>query len=288
MRTGSAAATLCTLALLAGAAHAEQAVRTWGPHSDRDRRAVHALELLEAALEVSVAGYGPYRLEISVPGMARRRALVELQAGKLVNVLAAPTRTEWEETLIPVRIPLRKGLLSYRLLLVDRAQLDLFSGIASVEELKRLRAGLRSGWSTTAAMEALGFTVVVGASYEGLFRMLMSERFDYFPRGINEIFPELDSRRGEFPDMVIEPTLALHLPLPQYFFVTPGEPALARRLEAGLRALIENGAFDALFQRHYADAIAMAGLAGRRVLRVRNPHLSPQTPDPDGPLWFRP
>ncbi len=46
-------------------------------------------------------------------------------------------------------------------------------------------------------------------------------KMDYFPRGVNEIFPEFYERSQNFPDMVIEPSMALYLPLPTYIFVSP-------------------------------------------------------------------
>ena len=41
----------------------------------------------------------------------------------------------------------------------------------------------------------------------------------------------------KYPDMYIETGLALHVPLPVYFFVTPTKPKLAERIELGLRQI---------------------------------------------------
>ncbi len=41
--------------------------------------------------------------------------------------------------------------------------------------------------------------------------MLNHQRFDYSPRGINEIYPEFEKRESKFPNMIIEQ---------QFFFIS--------------------------------------------------------------------
>ena len=89
------------------------------------------------------------------------------------------------------------------------------------------RIGLGSQWSTTKILRAAGFNVVAGSSYDGLFWMLDHDRFDVFPRGVNEIFQEIEARRDSLPNLMIEPSLALYVPTPYYFFVSPQTPRLS-------------------------------------------------------------
>jgi hypothetical protein len=41
--------------------------------------------------------------------------------------------------------------------------------------------------------------------------------------------------------VVIEPSLAIYLPMPTYVYVSPAKPRLAQRLEKGLKIMLKNG-----------------------------------------------
>ncbi len=86
----------------------------------------------------------------------------------------APTRPDFERNAIPVRIPLRKGILGYRLFLIDASNQHLFDAISKVEELKHLRAGSGSQWSITPILQQQGFAVTTALEYQTLFQMLKS------------------------------------------------------------------------------------------------------------------
>jgi len=57
--------------------------------------------------------------------MERDRLLIEMVRGEIVNVTAQATRDSWESRLIPIRIPMDKGILSYRILLIKK-RISLF------------------------------------------------------------------------------------------------------------------------------------------------------------------
>lgn len=118
--------------------------------------------------------------------------------------------------------------------------------------------------------------------------MLMHDRFDYFPRGINEVFDEIEQRHQELPDMVIEPTLAMYLSTPSYIFVSPKHPELAERIETGLRRMIEDGSFDEIFWKFHGENIKKADLNNRKIITLNNPLLTPETPFNEKQLWYNP
>ena len=288
LRLLSVSVLLLSLAAYAFPVRAADRVRIFAPHSEMDRRHRYNNAILSTALDKTTSSHGDYELTMTLRGSQRERALVELITGRLINVHIVPTRPEWEAKTLPIRIPVAKGLLGYRLFLIKRHDLERFASIQSLEELKQLQAGLRQQWSTTIAMQALGFEVMTGRSYEGLFRMLVHGRFDYFPRGVNEIFEEYDRRRLDLPEMAIEPSKALYLPMPTYVFVSPQNPELAARIEAGLRMMIQDGSLDKLFWEYHRASIQRSDLAHRQIFRVDNPLLSPKTPFEQKQLWFDP
>jgi hypothetical protein len=75
--------------------------------------------------------------------------------------------------------------------------------------------------------------------------MLIGKRFDYFPRGLDEVWSEekLFSNKG----IIIEQHLMLKYSTSKYFFVNKRNVALADRIERGLKIAIADGSFDALF-----------------------------------------
>jgi len=162
----------------------------------------------------------------------------------------------------------------------------IFKKIKTVDELKKLRVGLRRGWATMNIMKAQGFNIVEANNYEGLFHMLSSGRIDYIPRGINEIYHELDKRKEKLPNLLVEENIALAIPAPFYIFVSPTEPKLAERLEYGLEIIVKNKVLHDIFYKYYGKDIAKSNLSKRNTFVIDNPYLPDKTPLKRKELWF--
>lgn len=259
--------------------------------SPNDSQYVYDYELLRLALARSAHRHGPVEVRESAVAMNQARAAEEIAGGSgAVHVFARSTTLEHEARLLPIRIPLDKGLVSFRLFLIRGDDQPRFSAVRTLDDLRRLRAGSFATWADTRILRDAGFPVVTGDSYEGLFDMLMAERFDFFSRSVDEAFRELEERKDRLPGMKIEETILLHFPTTRYFFVrrsAAGE-ALARRIAEGLEEMIRDGSFELHFRKHKGAAIARAELSGRKVFRIPNAHLSPQTPLDRHELWFDP
>lgn len=267
---------------------AKEIVKIAPGQSNTDVRQNYAHILLRSALDVTVDEYGEYEVRHAKYPMNRNRALAELEKGDMINVHEAATREEWENKTLPIYIPTRKGLLGYRIFLIHRKNAKIFLSLTSISELKKLKAGLRSHWSITGVMDSLGFNIVRSPTYTGLFPMLDYNRFDYFSRGINEIFNEYQTYQDSFPSLIIEPTLAMYIATPSYFFVSPKAPELHKRLQQGLELLIQRGTFDTLFNKYHAESIKKANLSNRRILSVNNPLLTDKTPLDSLHYWYTP
>jgi hypothetical protein len=92
-----------------------------------DYRDHYTLQVLKAALDASSARYGAYELDTSPLGMERDRLMLEMIKGEMVNLSAQITSAEWENKLIPIRIPVDKGLSGYRISLIDSRDQAQFS-----------------------------------------------------------------------------------------------------------------------------------------------------------------
>jgi hypothetical protein len=264
------------------------------PESATDSQTVYDYELLRQALEATVATHGPYELRRSATAMNQARAADEIAAGSgLVNVFARSTTLEHEQRFLPIRIPIDKGLISYRVFLIRSDMQARFEAVNSLEELRAYSVGSFLTWADTRILREGGFNVVTGDSYEGLFRMLVARRFDFFSRGADEAYREFDERRDALPDMRVEEKLLLHFPTTRLFFVqrSPDGARLAARIEAGLDRMIKDGSFDAYFLKAKGPLIERAHLKTRRVFHIDNPVLSPETKatrQARPEMWFDP
>jgi hypothetical protein len=147
-------------------------------------------EILRTALEKTVPKYGPYELKPSAFGMTESRYLFELRNGKTINIAWSATTKENEADFLPVRIPLRKGILGYRIALIAKNNQDKIDRVMTLADLRKLSIGQGIGWSDVRLYGRNGIDVQT-ANYDLLFRMLNAGRFDLFPRGINEYFMNL-------------------------------------------------------------------------------------------------
>ncbi len=256
--------------------------------SEKDTRYLEQVELLQTALAKTQREYGEFTLRQSTVLMNELRLVREVKRGVHINVIWTSTSPSLEKELLPIRIPISKGILGYRIFLIMRENEPKFSTVRTLEDLRRFRVGQGMDWGDVKVFEGNGLPVETGSGYEGLFRMLAEGRFDYFSRGINEAFKELEARKDAFPEMVVEKDLALYYPWPYYFFVSPRSPRIAERLEKGLNRMIADGSFTAIFLKYNKASIDKARLRSRRIIRLVNPLLPPKTPLDRKELWFTP
>lgn len=234
--------------------------------AENDKRSEHKNAVIRRALELTENQYGPFQFRILSIQMNSHRALPVTIKGSPTNIYISAENEAWNNNTIAIKIPIRRGLLAYRLLLINKVDQDKFAAIKSIDDLKLLNAGLRKGWATANAFKKLGMKYTETNNFDGLFILLNQQRFHYIPRAIYEVFDELESRQHFLDNVMIEPTLALYLPMSTYVYVSPQFPRIAKRLEAGLNIMLENGDLERIFNDYYADEIERAGLAHRRLI----------------------
>ncbi len=220
--------------------------------------------------------------------MTQGRTLIELAAGHSpIDLMWTMTDNQRESSgLLPVRIPIDRGLLGWRLLLVRRGELAQWKRVRSLADLRQRVAGQGHDWPDTTILRANGLQVGTSSGYEALFRMLAAARIDYFPRSILEIDAEMAG--GRYPELAILPELMLHYPAAAYLFVSPTRPDLAADLKTGLEAAVADGSFQRLHREFYTAVIKAHPISPERVIRLSNPLLPPDTPIQRRELWMQP
>jgi hypothetical protein len=220
--------------------------------------------------------------------MTQGRTLVELATGHSpIDLMWTMTDNQRESSgLLPVRVPIDRGLLGWRLLLVRRSELAQWQRVRTLKDLGQRMAGQGHDWPDTAILRANGLQVGTSSGYDALFRMLAAGRIDYFPRSILEIDAEMAS--GRYPELAIVPQLMLHYPAAAYLFVSPARPELAADLKNGLEAAVAEGSFQRLHREFYGSVLKAHPIAPDRVLRLSNPLLPPETPVNRREFWLQP
>ena len=246
----------------------------------------YEIALLRLALDHTVAASGPYSLREFGEELTESRALVALNQGRfdVTFMVLDPVR---EKAILPVRIDITRGIQGLRLFLVHRDSLAGFSEVKTLEELRdRYVAGFGAQWSDLPVLLSNGFHVETATETPALYQMLEHKRFDFFPRGVNEIWDNLDQHREAAPHMAVEGSLALFYPLVQCFIVAKTNPELAARIQAGLEASLADGSMKRLFLRFHQGLLQKAALASRRIFSLVNPALPLGGPTVDTSWWM--
>jgi Bacterial extracellular solute-binding proteins, family 3 len=253
------------------------------PESALDKRSEYPIKLLELALQKSG---DQYRIGPSPVPMQQGRAFQEVQGNsRWLDIMWTMTTSGREQQALPIRIPIDKGLLGWRLLLVSRQNREPISHVHSVRDLARFSAGLGHDWPDVDIFKANGLATSTSANYELLFRMLADDQFQYFPRSVEEIWDELDQHRQY--DLTIADQIAIHYPAPLYYFVNKNNAKLAAAVQDGLEKALADGSFDRLFHKYYDDQLRRADFGHRTVVDLANPLLPKETPLARKELWLQ-
>ena len=235
------------------------------------------------ALEITSDEYGPWKIHPPSEDYKKGSGLQELRKedGE-VDIVHAMTTPNLEEIFRPIRIPLTKGLIGYRLLAVRQDRIPLFKSDFKAEDLKELIFVQGLDWADTQILKMNGYHVTYKRYPGQMYQMLEKREADVFPRSVLEIWGELEKQ----PNIGIEPDIALQYNAALYFFVNKTDDVLARRIEKGLLQLLQNGSMDQLFNSYFNVILKQSNLSARKVIKIKNPILPEQTPLKKKKFWY--
>jgi hypothetical protein len=252
--------------------------------SQDDPREKFPLAVLELVMEKMRV---KYQIAPCPDVMERGRALLELQQGRRVNLIWTSMSQESEKNLRPIRIPIYRGLIGHRVFLIPKSRLATFAKVKSLDDLKKLDAGVGLGWVDGKIMEQAGLRVVRD-KYDMLFKLLDNELIDYFPRGANEAFAELMSYQAKFPNLMVEPKLLLVYKSDLIFYTNKKDEALAALIEKGMQQAYDDGSYLKLFNEHpyVMQVLHDAALDKRLRIELPNPMLSDEDRAIPAKFWL--
>jgi hypothetical protein len=247
-----------------------------------DKRDEYPVALLKLALQETGVNFD---VSPSSLALSKSKALRQLAANREVNVAWSMTGEQREKELLPIRIPIYKGLIGWRIFLIKQENKRSFRQVRSLSDLVQMSPVQGHDWPDTKILQANDFEVVTALNYDRLFDMLNDGNADFFPRSVVEIWDEVSMHDFESP-LDIEQSIGIQYPAAVYFFVNKKSTTLARLLETGLEAAIKSGKYDELFMSVHTDIIEKANMKNRRFFNLTNPVLPEKTPITRKELWF--
>ena len=142
------------------------------------------LQLIFSKLDIDLT------IEYSPEGLTQGRAMKALSNGNLINLNWSVTTKEREQQLLPIRIPIYKGLIGWRVFYIRKEEQELFSQVDNVDDLKNLVAIQRFDWPDYKILLANDLNVEGNIAFNRMHDAVISGLADYYPRSILEIIGE--------------------------------------------------------------------------------------------------
>src|SRR5690606_110034 len=132
------------------------------------------------------------------------------------TVAGNPKLADEQKRIIPV--PLMKGLLGYRVLIIRAEDQARFAEIEDGRALQSLPLGIPAAWANAGLFRYYCYRVNEAASFDALFVRQLNGEFDYTSFGANEIDGVFSGRAAPAGELAIENSLLLYYPFPVVFY----------------------------------------------------------------------
>jgi len=249
--------------------------------NERAKDFSYVVDLLE--LSLSKTGV-KYAVTPTSEVMLQHKALNYLKDNRQVNVVWSMTDKQRESDLLPIRIPIYKGLIGWRVLLMHANNQVRFARLQASDVMaKNSVQGMN--WPDTKILRANGYSVINATDYAETFQTMQREQADFLPRSVTEVTGELENPELT-QNLVLEENYVLRYPTAVYFFVNKKNKILAKLLQQGLDMAIADGSFDELFTATYEPMLEALNVPERVMLNLNNPLLPEATPLANPALWY--
>ncbi|WP_196229718.1 hypothetical protein [Teredinibacter turnerae] len=227
----------------------------------------------------------PYVVEpVYVPPVPMSRTVMYLNSGKF-NVAWAHYDSHLDELLLPIPVPIFRGLGGWRLFFV-RADDTRMAEVKDLAALKRFQLGQGHDWPDTTILRSAGFEVRTGVARDNLFQLLKHQRIDAFPRSVMEIWSE--AKLPQASGLRVDEHVVLHYPTAFYLVLKRSDRELSEILQTSFDKAIADGSFQQLFRAWKGDIFELSRLNQRQVISIDNPILGANARLDRHDLWFTP
>jgi len=255
-------------------------ISMWNGNKTMSRQA-YEREVLEAALNATEDTHGPWALKedkTDYPAAEDEASVFRAKGFDIFGTVAGNSKLAKEQKIL-VPLPLMKGLLGYRILIIRAVDKEKFSAIKSAQQLQPLRMGIPSTWADAELFRHNGYKVEEKGSFDDLFVRLENNEFDYVTFGANEVSGVFNERAAKSGKLIVDSSLVVFYPFPLVFYVKPNNKALAARVTQGLQIISGNGELDKIFNRYFAADLTAVNLPARTMVKLKNPILPAEMAD---------
>jgi len=146
-----------------------------------------------------------YKITLAPVVYSQTRIIHELKTGSgKINLYWMGTSDALEKDLRPIRFPVYRGLLGYRVFIINNRHQVRFDAVKGLEDLQKFIGIQGIGWTDIAILEHSGLGQLTGR-YTNILKMIHSgDRVDYFSRGISEGYVEVNSHQNNYPNLAVE------------------------------------------------------------------------------------
>ncbi|KZN32690.1 transporter substrate-binding domain-containing protein [Pseudoalteromonas luteoviolacea] len=239
----------------------------------------YVVDLIKLALSYQKDVY-KLRYVDNIPTQSRAIRLLGKENG--IDIFWSVTNSRRENMARAVRVPIVKGLLGYRILVINKDNQAKFSNLNHISQLQKFHFGLRYDWPDHNIFVDNQLSVNEFKTFTGALNMLKSNRFDAIPISILEL-PDLVSRYQTYA----EQNLLLYYPSAVYLFVEKSDQALFHALSNGMNQALQDGQFEKLFNQYFNGLIKELELEKRTLIELSNRSLPPSAPLAEQHLWYR-
>jgi ABC-type amino acid transport substrate-binding protein len=244
-------------------------------------RQVYEREVLEAVLKATEKTHGAWALKedkTDYPAAEDEASVFRAKGFDIFGTVAGNLKLAKEQKIL-VPLPLMKGLLGYRILIIRASDKEKFARISSAKELQSLRLGIPATWADAELFRQNGYKVEEKGSFDELFTRLENNEFDYVSFGANEVAGVFAQRAAQSGKLIVDSSLLVHYPFPLVFYVNPNNPLLAARITQGLQTISGNGELDKIFNRAFGAELKALSLSARTKITLKNPLLPAEMAD---------
>ncbi|MCU4676720.1 hypothetical protein N7931_13875 [Catenovulum sp. 2E275] len=244
------------------------------PNGINDTRHVYAKELLALALKLTESEYGEFELSPSTPNIDLKQSENLAIKGEFKNFFFKLSyNDELANSLLAIPIPLERGIVGYRISFISSKTPDILKYASSIQDFRTKTVVQGIGWLDSNILSTNGLSVFSISSYDKMFDMVANQRVELLFRGVNEWLNEFNIFKSIYPELTYDKHIALHYPLPRFFFTSKDNKLNAERVKKGLLLAMENGSFQRLWLQHYASSVKASRLSQRHIIELENPYI---------------
>jgi hypothetical protein len=249
-----------------------QTLKVW----EQNQRLPATFDFIELALEKAEPKYGHYTIE-TLPASNVEQAFKLLNTPGSLDLIVSGNEKSRESQAYPIYIPLDRGLLGFRLCLINKQSAEVFSTISTAAEFteRNLAIYVKQQWPDLGIYENNGFPVQGFNQLTSLTNALTSDRNACFSRSLIEIGFEA----MRYQNLEIEANVAFIYPLADIIYVSKANTRLQAALEYGLNKAIEDQSYFHLFNQHYESVLQEHSFYFRKMFLMKNDEVSPSALD---------